>query len=188
MTGGNITFSVGKSKAPVLIIGLVILLVVFTVIGIKFWGNYTRLPGDPGDYVENITVTDGGNLLFKEKIMRYPSKIGVVTFEVGKNIRMGFATQPNELNFGLLSQGMSAHKFIELQNNEVYPTKIHVVPYGGVKDFVVLNEKEVVLEPGEKKSVQITMNATEVGEYVGEIDLVIRTPKNPLISFLLPYA
>lgn len=136
-------------------------------------------PPEPAGTVGNKTVGNYSNLFFSYNIIRYPSSVEITPAEsLNNSIVLGFATESWSINFGSVpAKGSYATRTVDISNSNEFDVEIIMKAYGNISDMVIFRENNIVLEPGEKKSVGIVLESKEdIGNYSGEIDIMIKKP------------
>ena len=136
-------------------------------------------PG-PKTLAKNQTLDSYENALFKYEINRYPANAEVSNVSA-KNLSIGFSIDPWNLNFGIVpTDGSYGRRFITLKNSESEDVFIQLRSSGDIVPFVEFNRNDFVLKNGDSAPVEIvfrTKKDTPVGNYGGEIDVIVRQPK-----------
>ncbi|MCK4490977.1 MAG: hypothetical protein KAU03_00020, partial [Candidatus Altiarchaeales archaeon] len=57
---------------------------------------------------------------------------------------------------------------------------------GDIKPLIKIRDEEIILEKNGQREVQIAFNATGVGAYTGEIDVIVKKPRYDMLKYLLP--
>lgn len=100
----------------------------------------------------------------------------IVTPEEDQTI--GIGPPSSELfGFGELPQGEAATENLILQNERAVPTRISIVPMGGMRQFMRVSDAFFLLDPGDGKDVEFTMAVPGTARskaYTGRV-LIIRT-------------
>lgn len=95
---------------------------------------------------------------------------------------LGISPPTSELfDFGELPQGGAATANLILRNEGAIPTRFFIVPVGGIRRFIKLEDAFVLLQPGEAQVVKVTVvvpRTANTGEYSGRV-VVIRSPWPP---------
>lgn len=149
---------------------------------------YLFFPQAPGALATKQALANDENMLFSYEINRYPANAEISNAS-GENITMGFALDPGNINFGIVPRGGNIGKrFITLDNTADEPSKITLVAYGNIAPMVKFSENDFLLWKGAPKPVEIileTENGTALGNYTGEIDIIVKKPKYSIAAKLL---
>jgi len=141
----------------------------------------------PREFVKNQTFEIYENPFFIFEKARYPSNVEIV--EKGEEgMLLGFVTDPWNLNFGIIPLGGYGTRSITLFNSESSKVKVKLKAYGEIKDLVRFEKNDFILKPNEKVNVNIflnTTNSTRIGNYTGEIDVIIKKPRFNFFEILL---
>ncbi len=161
------------------------------VIFILVYGGITTIlfsPQAPAEFVENQTLATDENALFTYEINRYPASVRISN-TTGKNITVGFALEPGSINFGIIpSGGSSGKRFITLENIAEKPSKIRLIAYGNISQMIKFSDNNFLLSKDAPKPIEIvleTKNETALGNYSGEIDIIVKKPKYGFAERLL---
>lgn len=145
-------------------------------------------PQTPTALVTNQTLATDENMLFSYEINRYPARVQISNAS-GQNITLGFALDPGSIDFGIVPRGGNMGKrFITLQNVAEEQSKITLTAYGNIAPMVKFSDNNFLLQKGAPKPIEIilqTQNGTELGNYTGEIDIIVKKPKYPISAKLL---
>ena len=145
--------------------------------------NYYNI-APKGIVTASIVERSEGLLVTYERV-RYPANATVVSPD---SDMVGFDMEKHSLNFGVIPAGGGAGRFLDIKNPENRVIKIRIETHGNISEFITLGESEIILEPGEERSVEISFDpedATEPGEYSGEIDITKIISMNPLADAIL---
>lgn len=179
---------VGMKKYLILLVGVAVILSAAAVFGGAYMlSKAAKLPNEPASFVETVTVEDNLGTLFMEKKFRYPTAAVVVPPSLDKPIRVGIAGQQNELNFGVAPINSSVRKFINLGNSEQLPIKVHILSYGEMAQNINAPQKDFIMESGEEKEIEVAYNCTQIGEFKGEVDVLIRVPRYAPLKYVLSW-
>ncbi len=120
-------------------------------------------------------------LLVSESVTEYPLIVEVVPYQ---DRSIGIALQDNELDFGVLSQGMTARKTIKLESPGV-PVRIRAWAEGGIAGMVELSRTEFLLNgPG---SIEVSLKASDVGNYTGTLCISSGSAKYGWLGWITPW-
>lgn len=147
-----------------------------------------QMPSAPRQFVENHTVAYEESIFFTYEINRYSTKVEISNL-TGSNLSIGFSLEPWNLNFGMVPTGGNAGKrFMTLKNTADDEAKIILVAYGSISSLVSFSDNNFILPSGAVKQVDIVLETkkdTSLGNYSGEIDLIVKRPKFSLVRRLL---
>ncbi len=132
------------------------------------------------EFVENQTIKEMQNLLFRYEIIEYPSYIEVTDPEMNiSNTRIGMSVDPWNFNFGALPPESGSRKYINLANYEDNPRKVKIVCYGNISSMIQFSENNIILRKGDEKKISVSLNTslTKIGNYTGEIDVISKESK-----------
>ncbi len=170
-------------KITLITIVAIIILILFS----EIYGNYNP----PNSYVLNETrervanYPFGKNLFFDEYVIRYPLNVSVVSFGNGK-VPLGISTDTDKLDFGILPLNFSERKKINIRNPTNKNVELRMYSFGNITKLLKYT-KRIVVAPRQTKEITIKLNATEIGNYTGELDVLIRYPKNKLFEGLIKW-
>ena len=168
-----------RKRAFKVLLILILFLIILIFSSIILYLYYFEKNRTPERIVDKLKFErEEGNLFIKE-VVRYPAMGNVTSFVSENNtIKLGVTTQTDELNFGVVPENLTVRKFINLKNNKKGSVKICIISYGNIKDFIKVKDgNDIILKGNETKEVEILFNATKIGNYKGEIDVIIRKPK-----------
>jgi hypothetical protein len=167
-----------KRKIKKLVIILVIILLALIGAILSLSG-----PGAPREFVTNRTFETWENLFLSYEIIRYPSHVEIIKQpELGKsNITVGVVVDPWNLNFGVIPTGGSrGRRFLILTNLKEKEAKIKLRAYGNISSMIGFGKNDFTLNKNENITVDVflyTSETTLLGNYSGEIDVIISRPK-----------
>jgi hypothetical protein len=143
----------------------------------------------PEDYVDKNTKDDSSGPLLINTIVRYAVKVNVTALDLSnRNITVGVASQTDELNFGNLPQNITMRKFLVLNNSENVPVKLCIVKRGDAAGNLHVAQGDSMIIPGKGRlELELNFNATQVGPYRGEIDLVVRKPRHEELKYFVSF-
>ena len=148
-------------------------LIIFTESSIK----------EPENLVEKMTENTNEGIFLFERITRYPIRVYIPAFS--NNITIGIAGQQEELDFGILPRHTIGRKLILVQNEDKIPAKVHLRVYGNITELVNFEKNDFVLEVNE--SITISVDAHMTGNYSGEVQIIMRKPKNEFLGWLVAW-
>jgi len=133
-------------------------------------------PLEPKEIVNEKTILNYSSLFFNYKIIRYPTRVEVIKPE--ENINVGVVTDPWNLNFGYIpGNGSSVKRYIGILNEDKKYSTVKLKAYGNISSLINFSKNDFVLN--ESAAVEVILNTTfaEIGNYTGEIDIIIKVPK-----------
>jgi hypothetical protein len=99
--------------------------------------------------------------------------------EVSENMsRVGISVDPNILQFGILPKNITTQKILYITNGNKVPVKVNLKVYGTISPFVKFNKNNFILSPNQNISVNVKGGGNIVGKYDGEVQVIIKIPKN----------
>jgi hypothetical protein len=151
-----------------------------------FFVGYYYLTGPriPEGFVQDQEVMSGSNFFYKYDVVRYPSDLEIVGKEAPV---LGFVTDPWNLKFGILTQGMSETRFVSVKNPGDKKVRVDMIKRGGIAEFVSFDREEFELMPGENVTIEVHVSVpidAEIGKYTGEIDVVLKKPNFDFLDFI----
>jgi hypothetical protein len=172
----------GKNRTIMLFAGGAAALVIAALL-LTYMSLSTEKYGLPQDY------EDSSGPLIINTIVRYAVKVNVTPLDLSnRNLTVGVASQTDELNFGNLPQNITMRKFLNLTNNEDSPVKICIVKRGDAVENLYVAQGDSMVIPGkERREVELNFNSTLVGPYRGELDLVVRKPRNDALKYFVSW-
>lgn len=161
-----------KTKIKVSLLGLAIavLLLIFLI-------SYQP---KPKEFVTNRTFETYSDLFFNYEITKYPSSGEVSTVQpTQERLTLGVTIDPWNLNFGVIPAGNNfGTRFINLVNKKEN-AKISFKVYGNISPFVNFSKNDFILHSKENVTVEVNFYtaSAKVGNYSGEIDVIVQRPK-----------
>ena len=168
-----------RSKLPVLVV-LVVLVALF------FYPTGNNL-SVPVTFVTNRTVLTYSDTLYNYEVIEYPTAGGVSSVPVNQEkMTIGMVVDPWNLNFGIVPSGNNyGTRFIDLQNVKAEDAKVGFRVYGNIAPYVNFTMNDFILHGNENVTVQAHFYAASasVGNYTGQIDVIVQRPKYPFPGF-----
>lgn len=99
-------------------------------------------------------------------------------------MKIGVVVDPWNLNFGIIPVGKNfGTRFIDLENPTDKDVKINFKVYGNISPFVNFTKNDFILHKKEKITIEVKFYAEQakIGNYSGEIDVIIQKPKYDFI-------
>ncbi len=118
----------------------------------------------------SVVFTEISYILYKITYL----KIIDAQFEVSNTI--GFALGKEELNFGIISPGGSATRYINVENYGAKSLMLQIAATGTIKDFISYNNS-VLIQSNETKQLSFKVfvpETTQKGRYAGKIFLIFK--------------
>ncbi len=171
------------AKAIALATIFFIILFLFT----ELVGNYEH----PTNFVkseERARVNNyifGKNIFFDEFVIRYPENVSIVETAPGK-APLGISTDTDKLNFGILPLNFSERKRINIRNPMRRSVEVKMYSFGNINRLIKY-PKKIIVKPGEERYVTIKLNATELGNFSGEFDVVVRYPTSKFSEVVMKW-
>lgn len=110
----------------------------------------------------------------------YSAQVVVLPAPVDNEISIGLNPTTERLDFGDLPQGLTQSRFVTLENGRI-PTRVTIVIYGGIRDFISVDDAFFIMDPNETRRVQFDIappfNA-EIKKHTGRV-VIVRTPWLP---------
>jgi hypothetical protein len=139
------------------------------------------------ELVANRTVVTYSDLLFDYEVTKYESKAEVTgIYPSNKNLTLGVVVDPWNMEFGSIPYGDNTDtRFISLENLKEKESKVIFNVYGNISPFVEFNKNDFILHSNEKTMVEASFhaNSSKIGNYSGEIDVMVKTPKYNFLYF-----
>jgi hypothetical protein len=108
------------------------------------------------------------NFLSEQKIVDYKMQL-----IVGNHI--GFDLNTSVITFGMVTPSGSAVRHLDLKNGE-QKNKFQILAFGGLAGWIKLSENDFILQPYEKRTLNITAQVPEnadLGNYSGTLRVII---------------
>ena len=138
--------------------------------------------------VQNYTVVYDEDLFFTYEINKYSTSVEISNV-TEPNISIGFSLEPSSLSFGMVPTGGNiGRRFLTLNNIQQDKAKILFVVYGNISPMVYFSDNDFYLPPEIVKDVGIMLETnkdTPVGDYSGEINLIVKRSKYTFMDWLL---
>ena len=174
----------GKKVIKIAAIALVSILLILSL-GLFILISLDKNP-EPEEIINESGFFHTESTLFLRDIVRYPLRANVTPLRIADSkIKVGVSVETDELNFGVVSENLTVRKFINLKNNDKVPVKMCMPSYGNIKQYVLLSKDNFILKEGQAVEVEIAFNATKVGLYSGELDVIAIKPKHPFLANFL---
>lgn len=159
---------------------IIILIIILTV----FLFVATIEPSEPKEFVNEKTVLNYSNLLFDYKIIKYPTYAEIVPYK-GENIDLGIVTDPWNIKFGIIpGNGSYEKRYVSIKNSKESSSRIKLKTYGNITPLVNFSRNEFILNENESAAIEVILytDSAEFGNYSGEIDVILKTPKYDLLE------
>ncbi|MBW6461426.1 MAG: hypothetical protein K0B07_00030 [DPANN group archaeon] len=138
--------------------------------------------------VKNHTVLYEEGMFYTYEINKYPTSVEISDIDE-RNLSVGFSLETSSLNFGVVPTGGNMGKrFLTLKNTQDSKAKMMFVVYGGISPLIKFNDNEFYLLPEVLKDIEIVLETkqdTMVGNYSGEINIVVKRSKYEFLEWLL---
>ena len=159
-----------------------VIVVLFIISSIFIYPTYN--PNFNKQIAKNQTVTSYRGLLFNLIVFRYPLKANITELNESK-LLIGISTDPFDLNFGTIPKGLIVRKYLKISNNDEIPGIGRIYIKGNISKLVSFSSTSLKINAFETKEIEVKLNATDIGFYNGEIDLVIKKPSTKLLIPIL---
>ncbi|UCG95914.1 MAG: hypothetical protein JSV92_02635 [archaeon] len=130
--------------------------------------------------VDKRTMEVSENFMFREELWYYPMKSEVIEVE-NDTIPVGVAGQKYELNFGVIPRKSSITKTIDMGSDGM--ARVELRSEGDITPYMKMPEK--IYLKSEKRSIKITFNGTETGNFTGTLMIRNTIPKNFLAEKII---
>jgi hypothetical protein len=127
------------------------------------------------------------SLFFFKKTVKYPVKVSFINVSNVSKTPIGISTVTYELDYGILPPGTGATKLIKLRNKNEIPAKVSLKVYGNVTQFLEFGKNNFILEENSSRDVYIRASSSEVGNYSGTLEVVVKKPLHRWLVWLLPF-
>jgi hypothetical protein len=153
---------------------IIALMMIFLVLFLKYRPSSVEL-------VENRTFVTYSDLFFSYEITKYPSSVEIVEAKPAQEkLTIGLTVDPWNLNFGIIPEGKNfGTRFISLSNLKEKDAKVSFKVYGNISPFVKFSNNNFLLHPNESLTIKVNFYAegAKIGNYSGEIDVIVQRPK-----------
>ena len=166
---------------------ILVLIFILVILGVIFIFN-TRFELKTSGLVVNRTVETSENLFFYYEIIRYPSNVEILEPKKTDIINIGITGDPWNINFGILSTGMTGERYINLANYKEEPFHVRLVSHGNISSMISFSSNNMFLHKGDEIKVTVFLNtslSTQPGNYTGEIDIISEKSKISLLGNIL---
>lgn len=140
------------------------------------------------EFVSNMTFVKYSDLFFNYEVTKYPSNAEVSILQpTQEKMNIGVAVDPWSLNFGIIPEGKNfGSKSVDIGNLENKDSKVIFKIYGNITPFVNFTKNNFILHSNESTTIEIQFHTdlAAVGNYSGEIDVIIQKPKYNFIYSL----
>ena len=143
-------------------------------------------PSEPTELANEKTITNYSNLFFDYKIIRYPTSAEIVPV-TEENINLGVVTDPWNIKFGVIpGNGSSVRRYINIKNTNGNFSKIKLKTYGNITPLVNFSKNDFILNGNESAVIEVNLysESADVGNYSGEIDVIVKAPKYDLFKII----
>lgn len=176
-----------KQKKSNLIKSVPVIMVVAVIIALSAIVFY--MPSFESDSpVQNHTVIYEEGMFYTYEINKYPTSVEISDI-TERNLSVGFSLETSSLNFGVVPTGGNMGKrFLTLKNTQDSKAKMLFVVYGDISPMIKFNDNEFYLLPEVLKDIEIVLETkqdTMVGNYSGEINLVVKRSKYGFLEWSL---
>jgi hypothetical protein len=168
-------------KIKIALLSLVSLLILIVLIPILI--NLISNPyKEPKEFVTNKTFVSDSDIFFKYETSKYPSNAEITSSKnLNESITLGFVVDPWNLNFGIVPSGERnlVKRYIELTNSKNESAKINFKVYGNISPQISFSKNDFILQKNEKISIEVYFHTNDagIGNYSGEIDVIVKRPK-----------
>jgi hypothetical protein len=139
--------------------------------------------------LEEPTTYFPSSALYDYEVTAYPTSVEVVeSGPVTETITIGLVSDKDNLKFGKVPAGNNfVRREVQLTNTLDTPAFVYAQSFGSISDFVELNGGGVVLEGGEGTTVTVDFATAgaEIGSYDGQIHIIVKRSKYPVLSSLM---
>ncbi|NOQ55832.1 MAG: hypothetical protein GQ477_03415 [Nanohaloarchaea archaeon] len=160
----------------------------FLLVIFLFFAIFSTPSFESDNHVLNHTVIHAEDLFFTYEVDKYPTAVEISNI-TERNLSIGFSLETSSLNFGVVPTGGNMGKrFLTLKNTEENNAKIQFVAYGDISQMIQFSDNDFNLVSDELKQVDIVLETeldTQVGNYSGEIDLVIKRAKYGFLEWFI---
>jgi len=146
----------------------------------------TGEPPEPENITSEKTTSNYSNLLFDYIIIRYPTNVEI--FSYNENSSIGIATDPWNLNFGVIpGNGSFVRRYIGISNSKEKYNKIYIKSYGNITPFLNFSKNYFRIKENESTAIEVGLytDSADFGNYSGEIDVIIKLPRYDLYSIFV---
>ncbi len=99
---------------------------------------------------------------------------------------IGFAISLTELEFGSMPVSGKGARTLMVNNTRDVPIRLKISSMGSISDYLEFQKNDIILQPDENITVDITFSADgEPGDYNGTVLVTTVVPKSPMFAYLL---
>jgi hypothetical protein len=158
----------------------IVFIILLIILGMLI-ANVSIYQQQPKELAVDKSFVTYSDLLFNYEITKYPSGAEIsVTEPLQERLTVGVVVDPWNLKFGVIPAGNNfGTRFIDLSNLKEKEVKVSFKVYGNITPFVKFDENDFMLQPKENITVKVNFYtaSAEVGNYSGEIDVIIQRPQ-----------
>ncbi|MCS7135375.1 MAG: hypothetical protein NZ893_02975 [Candidatus Aenigmarchaeota archaeon] len=121
------------------------------------------------------------DILFTYEIYTFPAKVTVL--DKYKKIEIGFSGNTDILDFGQIYVGMQSKKYINISANDNF--RVILKSSGNITSILEFEKNNFLLKKSETIMLPIKVKPTQPGNYSGEVKLIFKKIKLPILKWLL---
>jgi hypothetical protein len=163
-----------------------VIIIILIIIGFLTISSPYYYRAEPTEFVKDRQYEVDEGLFYTYEITRYQSDVEITDL-LTENISIGVTVDPINLNFGKIPIGGSyGTRFLDLVNLQEQRAKVMIKAFGNTSSMVTFSHNNFVLDGLKNLTVEITLtttNTTKIGNYTGEIDVIIIRPKYDFLYY-----
>ncbi|MCX8178768.1 MAG: hypothetical protein N3D75_02995 [Candidatus Aenigmarchaeota archaeon] len=125
------------------------------------------------------------DMLFYYQIHTFQSK--AVVYPKQQDIKLGVSSETTIIDFGEIYEKMGSRKYINITGNS-FDHKVKLYAEGNISKFLIFEKNNFILEKNQVTSIPIYFSGDTPGTYEGEIKVVFKRIKYPILNWLLKCA
>jgi len=134
---------------------------------------------------ETKAIDTRSDIFFTYTSVRYPAKAEIIN-PSDNNLPIGINADTDRLDFGIVANGGSVKRMINLTTIDEKSSRMHVKAYGDIARMITLEKTDFVFNG--KTTVAVTFSSdAPAGNYTGEVDVVIQRSNNDMVRYLIGY-
>ncbi len=174
-----------KSQTSSFTIGIIIAVILIMLISMMLGHTLFLYEKPKNALVEKTETTLSESIFYITAKKRIFAEVIVYNTTDTKERYLGFTTDP-WMNFGRMPYEAKATREININNNNNKTTRYIIKAYGaGIQDNIKITPNRFILDPEENISISIQYIGNEIGNFEGEVDVILQIPKYKLIEKMI---
>jgi hypothetical protein len=156
-------------------LAIAIILIVFIIKG--------PIPTHTQELESTEKIEHYDSLLYDIAVKRYLSN-AIVYNTSDEGVYLGI-TVDRWTNFGHMPQNAKTKRTIEIKNTYDKKIKYEIIAIGEVKPFIDSIPQKMTLKPNQEISANVIFDGKEIGNYTGEVNVILKIPKYKFLNWLI---